>query len=320
MQLYTCDNCHYTFEAEELPNRCPDCGKTSINHKVCERIMVIPCVRPATESEVALYERAQKEIAIENAIDKANMAFGQKLKMLGNPYFGHPWRHGDEGEEVENAEDGSEENNGAAAVEGVEGGMGLSSYPPDPYNLPIHEHNLALILLHYLRQFSVIPGLSDGKTSSDEDRWRRSIRAKQLLERLIRAEADEKLALYKDVLKSFRSDINTERGELRSAGRSEPWHLDYESWLGATPALKTLYAFRQEDFFKQVMGDTPNLGSIKRIDIQRIAESPTDGIERFLTDLYNSVLTSEWKCNQGKAGLIGKGRKHSSAALLSSEI
>ena len=28
MTYYFCDVCHYCFEAESLPDRCPDCGKT----------------------------------------------------------------------------------------------------------------------------------------------------------------------------------------------------------------------------------------------------------------------------------------------------
>ena len=27
MNYYFCDACHYCFEAESLPDRCPDCGK-----------------------------------------------------------------------------------------------------------------------------------------------------------------------------------------------------------------------------------------------------------------------------------------------------
>ena len=31
VNYYFCDVCHYCFEAESLPDRCPDCGKT---HKI----------------------------------------------------------------------------------------------------------------------------------------------------------------------------------------------------------------------------------------------------------------------------------------------
>lgn len=40
-ELYTCMACQYTFESPEMPDQCPDCGKTE--------------VRPATELEQAEY-------------------------------------------------------------------------------------------------------------------------------------------------------------------------------------------------------------------------------------------------------------------------
>lgn len=53
MTFYFCDACHYCFEAESLPDRCPDCGKT----QWCEH----PAVRPATENEIADLLRARAE-------------------------------------------------------------------------------------------------------------------------------------------------------------------------------------------------------------------------------------------------------------------
>ena len=45
MKLYTCNACRYTFPAESLPDRCPDCGKTQWHEN--------PAVRPATNKEIA---------------------------------------------------------------------------------------------------------------------------------------------------------------------------------------------------------------------------------------------------------------------------
>lgn len=53
MTFYFCDACHYCFEAESLPDRCPDCGKT----QWCEH----PAVRPATENEIADLLRARAD-------------------------------------------------------------------------------------------------------------------------------------------------------------------------------------------------------------------------------------------------------------------
>ena len=47
-----CQNCRYTFVADALPDRCPDCGK--------------PVVRLATEEEQAEYQRIQAENVAEN--------------------------------------------------------------------------------------------------------------------------------------------------------------------------------------------------------------------------------------------------------------
>ena len=40
-EIYTCDACHYTFEAETGCDQCPDCGKKR--------------VRPADEQELKEY-------------------------------------------------------------------------------------------------------------------------------------------------------------------------------------------------------------------------------------------------------------------------
>jgi len=50
---YFCDVCHYCFEAESLPDRCPDCGKIEYNEH--------PAVRLATEKEIQDLLRARNE-------------------------------------------------------------------------------------------------------------------------------------------------------------------------------------------------------------------------------------------------------------------
>lgn len=44
MNYYFCDVCHYCFEAESLPDRCPDCGKVKFQERLA--------VRAATEKEI----------------------------------------------------------------------------------------------------------------------------------------------------------------------------------------------------------------------------------------------------------------------------
>lgn len=53
VNYYFCDVCHYCFEAESLPDRCPDCGKTDYQNR--------PAIRPATEEEVQDLLRARDE-------------------------------------------------------------------------------------------------------------------------------------------------------------------------------------------------------------------------------------------------------------------
>lgn len=44
MNYFYCDACHYCFEANTLPDRCPDCGAVTRNDK--------PAVRPAINNEI----------------------------------------------------------------------------------------------------------------------------------------------------------------------------------------------------------------------------------------------------------------------------
>jgi len=44
LNYYFCDACRYCFSAEELPDRCPDCGAQTYKEK--------PAVRPASNKEI----------------------------------------------------------------------------------------------------------------------------------------------------------------------------------------------------------------------------------------------------------------------------
>ena len=251
--ICTCDNCHYTFAADELPTWCSNCGQENRNHKFAGKILSVPCIRPATEDEADQYE---KVVAEER--DVADLV--EKLRMLGEPYFDRPWQHEDESDET--VEDDNEE---VGNEEADEDEGSIFDYPPDPYNLPVHEHNFALMLVYYIKQLGYF-GRHD-------------------LEKMIMGEdIEEKVALYKNVKKIFTSGINKEE-----RGIEKPNHVNMEVWSVATPALKTLYAFRQDDHIKILFGDVPNRGNIKRIDVQKLAEEPSEGFVRFMTELYNGL-------------------------------
>ena len=44
MNFYYCDACHYCFESDTLPDRCPDCGAVEHDDK--------KAVRPASNKEI----------------------------------------------------------------------------------------------------------------------------------------------------------------------------------------------------------------------------------------------------------------------------
>ena len=61
--IFTCDNCHFTFEADSLPAFCPDCHKEKLNRRAGRKIIEASAVREATEQETGWYEdyRLEKE-------------------------------------------------------------------------------------------------------------------------------------------------------------------------------------------------------------------------------------------------------------------
>lgn len=50
---YFCDACRYCFSAEELPDRCPDCGAVAHDNK--------KSVRPASKTEIEELLKIRKE-------------------------------------------------------------------------------------------------------------------------------------------------------------------------------------------------------------------------------------------------------------------
>ena len=223
--ICTCDNCHYTFECSELPTRCPDCGKETRSHKVGSRIVSLACVREATEAEIDCYKRIRRELAEEELQAAAAAALFENLKALGDPF----------------------------------------SFEDDPYDMPVHEHNFALMLVYYTHTMGFY-----GK--------------RDLNRMIVSTDIQEKMELFKKVRLSFVQAINRE-----SQGDKNALFLDREICEEATPALKTLYSFRQDDDVKLLLQNVPNRGNIRRIDLQIIAESPSDELVRFMTELYNEL-------------------------------
>lgn len=53
MNYYYCNACRYCFSAEQLPDRCPDCGAVAYNNP--------SAVRLATDTEIAELLKIRKE-------------------------------------------------------------------------------------------------------------------------------------------------------------------------------------------------------------------------------------------------------------------
>ena len=93
---------------------------------------------------------------------------------------------------------------------------------------------------------------------------------------IIGTDIQEKLELLKKIKLSFVQAINRE-----SQDNQNELFLDRDIWEKATPALKTLYSFQQENDLKLLLNEVPNRGNIQRIDLQKISESPSEGLIRF---------------------------------------
>ena len=249
ISLYTCDNCHTTFEsAAEILSSCPYCYREVRPHKVGAKIMVVPCVRLATDTESEWFAAVQKQMADEEVIRIRNKTFAEKLMTLGEPKVKKE-RTPEDDENVDTDDDI------------------FSDYPADSYNLSVHEHNFALMLIYYVHELHSY-GFND------------------LQKMIMTTDIEERIELFQNVKKVFNRGINTEE-----RGIEKPLRLTYEAWANATPALQTLYSFRQDDIFKAFLCDLPNRGNVKRIDLRQLAENPSEGFMKFLNELYNG---GEW--------------------------
>ena len=101
------------------------------------------------------------------------------------------------------------------------------------------------------------------------------------------------LEFYIGTRRSFSRKISAERKELEEKGimeHSVPFMMEgdiedqFEYWDEMGKHLQALYHFRSIDFLS-----TPNLGNIRRIDLKKIAEEPSDGYKQFLLDWENRL-------------------------------
>lgn len=259
MKLYTCNACRYTFPAETLPDRCPDCGKATANVKVRidgkNKLRSVPAVREATEIEAAEYERVKKEIEKELAAE-------QEQKNIAASRIDYTIRY-----------------------------ITLLLH----HKLQQDEHNLALILgysfltlpSNYIKGFiqSVIDPdqanrFGGATTSSLPDRYtefRRRFSSELQTERgrLGSSEYDE---LYQSTWEE--GTLIVDEDSVRVLPTQDNLNPD-------TPALNFMkYAVCDEPV---LCLKTPNLGTVRHIKCKDIAEHPSEEYLAFLRDVYNMM-------------------------------
>ena len=110
----------------------------------------------------------------------------------------------------------------------------------------------------------------------------------------MRQDPDRASELYPTIRMLFSSKVTSERGDLRTAGVSEPVSKpDEGEELPAAfgPALRLLYSFKEDRHAPSFLLSPPNLGNIRRIDIEKIAREPSAAYTQFLLD-WEKRLTS----------------------------
>lgn len=89
--------------------------------------------------------------------------------------------------------------------------------------------------------------------------------------------------LYESAKKYFTSQISRER---RAAGDNDISKVAAE--LPPDSASNILMRFRQDEF-NTFIKRSPNLGSVRRVDIESVEQNPGKEYIRFLTEWYNSI-------------------------------
>lgn len=148
----------------------------------------------------------------------------------------------------------------------------------DSYGMTDEEHNWAMVMVH-----------QQPKPKTDE-----AVQQTQFWLRTVLRDPQKSLEYYLQVRKEFTRNISAERSALERDGRSEPFFVAHLNDDGETElvsgldaygsALSILYHFKPYDFLHR-----PTLGDLRRINLKRIAENPTEGYSQFLLDWVNGI-------------------------------
>ncbi len=136
------------------------------------------------------------------------------------------------------------------------------------------EYNLSLVMKHEIT------------SPSDSDMWY------MVAHHLNRIRTDQETAkrIYPDIRRVFNRKLNDDRKKLKEAGLSEPTTMpssgnpeELEIWNSLGSALQTLYRFKTNDNLPAFLSGPPNLGNLRRIDLDKIATEPSPAYTDFLS-------------------------------------
>lgn len=143
----------------------------------------------------------------------------------------------------------------------------------DRYQLSIDEYNMALMLLFSFK--------SSPKLSADY----MILGMTDLHCREKGGSLETWITYYKNVRRYFSSSLSAER---RSVGSNDA--AEVASYMGRTSAAAVLLRFRQDEektVEREILGGTPNLGDVRRVDFKKVAARPGEQFIRFWKDFIN---------------------------------
>jgi len=105
----------------------------------------------------------------------------------------------------------------------------------------------------------------------------------------LRLDPDRAAEHYRTIRRMFTKHLNDDRAALKAAGVSEPVSKpegDLPDIFG--PALRLLYRFKDDRNNPGSPAALPNLGSVRRINLEKIAREPSAAYTQFMMDWEES--------------------------------
>lgn len=143
----------------------------------------------------------------------------------------------------------------------------------DQYSLSVDEHNMALMLLFSFKsspKYSSIAiiqdmtGINPHYEDSSRENW---------------------VNYYKTARRWFSSSLSAER---KRVGSNDVTEVAYHAGKSSAAAILLLFKQKEEEAFKrEMLGGTPNLGDVRRVDFKKVAVQPGDQFIRFWKDFIN---------------------------------